>query len=236
MRFNQIFILCLLLSGNLAVDRREQVESTRTDQFETIYRSKGVAVFLNTDKNIHRNIVLYNINGTEFANISLKNNFMKFGKYKIGLSGLDLSNAILDKKYHFNPQEFYPDYGVIIFAYKSIYNGKAEVYIDKEKKNTKFIKLDPTLFNVESWKTHLMGAIPGVDNLKNPLRVNPNDLVSTKRIQVPDDAVFRIINLKGYWAQVECFSFCESTCERKYKGWIRWTNGKQPLLKLYYVC
>lgn len=236
MEFSRFFTLILFLLISLDKGRVEQNSPVKFDQFEAIYGSKGVLVYMNAGRNYRKNIMLFNSDGTVFATISTEKHLIKFGKYKFGLSGAELSDAMLDKKYQFNPQEFYPDYGVIIFAYKSIRNGKAEVYIDKEKKNTKFIKIDPTLFNVESWKTHLTGAIPGIDNLKNPLREKPNDSISTKQIKVPDDAIFRIINFKGYWTQVECFSFCESTCGKKYRGWIRWTDGKQPLLKLYYVC
>lgn len=236
MVYIKIIISALFLLGGIRVSYVKQSRLVQGNQFETVYGSKGVVSFISSDENYGKNIIIFNDDGTIFSTISLKGNFIKFGHHKISLSGPDLGQTLLDKRFHFSPYEFYPDYNIIRFACKAVRSRRAEIYIDKGKKHTKFINLNSPMFSVVDWKNHLLGAVLEVDNEKNYLRERPSDLLSTKRIQVPDDASFRITKFEGEWAQVECFSFCESTCERKYKGWIRWTNGKQPLLKLYYVC
>ncbi len=229
----QIFISVLLVCTGFSVD---QNKSIYIDEFQSVYDSKGVVSFNDNGTNYRKKIALYNANGTTFAVISLADHSIKLSNYKADISDIDLDKSILHKKYHFNPQEFFPDYNLIIFSYKNIIGGKAEVYIDKEKTTTKFIRIDSKLFKVESWKNHLIGSVLEIDNIRNPLREKPSDLTFIKKISVPNDASFRIIKFEGAWVQVECFSFCESTCDKKYRGWIRWTNGKQPLLKLYYTC
>lgn len=236
MYFNQLLTIVILLAGSLNLDRQAQNQPTRSEPFEAIYGSRGVVVYKNEDRNHHKNIILLNANGTVFASISLGEGFIKFGQYKVGLSGADLAAASLNTNYQFDPQGFYPDYGVVQFAYKLVSAGRVEVYINKQRTLTKFIKLDSTLFDIEDWRTHLSGAALEVDNSTNPLKEKPGDAASIKRISVPDDISFRITKFDGSWAQIECFNFCESVCDKKYKGWIRWTNGKQPLLKLYYAC
>lgn len=236
MKLNTSYSLMMVILFSCLNASVKQVKSLQVDQFETIYGSKGVVNFINSDENHGKNIVIFNSDRTIFSTISLKENFIKFGRYKVSLSGPDLGQALLDKRFHFSPYEFYPDYSIIRFAYKSINSQRVEVYIDKEKKHTKFVNLNSSEFSVVNWKNYLLGAVLEIDNEKNYLRERPNDLLSTKRTQVPDDANFCINKFEGEWVQVECFNFCESTCERKYKGWIKWTDGKQPLLRSYYTC
>ncbi len=236
MAYNLSFVLILLTLSGGSVKDRDQIQAGRQNQFETVYGAKGVVTFISSEKNNNKAIVLLNSNGTTFATISLAKSFIQFGQYKFGLSGADLGNAALDKKYHFHPHEFSPDYGLIQFAYKTITKGVAEVYIDKAKTTTKYMALNPALFSVQSWKELLMSAVVEVDNIKNPLREKPDDLATTKRFTVSDDVSFHINRFEGSWVYVTCIDFCDSPCTKKYKGWLKWTNGKQPLLTLYYTC
>jgi hypothetical protein len=222
-------------NSSLKVSRQVKVHSK--DSLEQIFSSKGVITFKNTDRNLDKGFVIYNHDGTIFSSISPKRNEITIIGKKYNLSEYEQSKEAFSSLYNFSPEAFYPEIGFIFqFTFNAIEGGQVEIYIDKNKLGTKFLKADTSIFTIESWEEHLLSSIIDFSDRKITIRQKPSDNAKSANIDARDFA-FSVKQIKGDWVEIECASFCDIACPpAKMSGWIRWRNKSEILIRFVYAC
>jgi hypothetical protein len=210
----------------------------QTDSLELFFHSKGVITFNPTDVNLKKGIEILNDDNTVYATIKLSFDKIIIQGKQFPMDAFSNNNK-LRNKYHFFPKEFFPDQSIIQFEFISIKNGFAEIYIDKVQGKRKKIKLNRSLFKVESWKEHLIGCMIDFNKRDNPIRKKMD--VNSESLEYEDskeEYIFVVSGIEGDWIKIECSDICEYPCDsgKKYDGWIKWKKGNQLLINLLYSC
>lgn len=246
-----IIIVCMLIIQNGCKGKQDQSIDARSnsiilkndsainqffsDSIEMFFHSKGVASFIFSDNNCKKFNIL-NKNGTVFATIDIAKDRIIINDKELVLSQFSYDNA-LKLKYDFEPKEFYPELSVIQFEYLQIKQNKIEVYLNKQKKITKFI--EPNCFKLEEWRKHLIGCMVDFDKNNNFIREKPEkEAVSLHYEDSDEDLIFIISEIKGDWVKLECVEICDYTCnhKNKFNGWIMWKQFGKMIIQLLYSC
>lgn len=216
----------------------QQQSVTYTDSIEAFFHSKGVLVFIPSDKNLNKSFTLLNNDGSVYAQVNIGADEVLINGKKHNLSNFT-NDQNLRQEYNFFPKEFYPDHTVFQFEYLSVKNDLAEVLINKEKNVRKYIKVDKSMFKVETWKRHLVGTMIDFDVKTNPIRVSKSEQSKSVGFESSgNDYIFVITEIAGDWIKVECSDICENPCDdgKKYDGWIKWKDNNKLLIRLLYAC
>ncbi|WP_109416792.1 hypothetical protein [Pararcticibacter amylolyticus] len=163
---------------------------------------------------------------------------MPNGRFTTTLSDYERLKGEYLKRYNFSPRLFYPQTGFLFqFELKTLKGNKAEVFINTDKTVTKYMKADTSLFNIQSWRHHILGAIIDFNHRKNPIREHPSDAAEVVDLEENDDLAFSVIRIKDEWIQIECTSFCGVSCpDKAIRGWVKWKSKSNVLIRFIYSC
>lgn len=225
-------------SGIIDQIKTNNGERAIIDSLELFFKSKGVVSFINTDINNKNGFSIYNKDGTIFLEVFPKTDELIFKGEKYKLSNYDQIRSNLMDLYGFSPKAFFPQNGFIFqFEYRSIEDNQIEIYVNREKSDLKYLKSNNKLFAIETWKQHLLGRIIDFNLRKNPIKKQPLSSSESINLDKYDDIVFSIKGIKGEWVEIECTSFCETSCpDKKITGWIKWRDKKGILIRFTYAC
>lgn len=130
----------------------------------------------------------------------------------------------------FAPFAFHPDYFLLALKCTGEDNNRYEVIVNEDTGLKKFLKKDPAL-KFQSWEEHVKGAFAVKFNqVENPLRESPD---GKARKDLPKEVPFHPVEAKGEWLKVR---WGESQQPKKdtASGWIKWRDGDQILVELFY--
>lgn len=241
--FSLQFIFIFIVFSCSCYSRHSKIENDSylineniEDTLNIYFNSKGVISFNPTDENIRKSIKILNEDNTLYANIDLLNQIIEVNNKKFKLEDFE-NNIELQAIYNFAPKEFYPDYYIIQFEIKNIYDSIAEIFIDKKNNIVKRINVNNDLFIIQTWKEHFIGSMVIFNKHTNSIRKYNNDnAVSMGYENSKDEYVFIISDIKGEWIKIECIDICGFACDSRYNGWIRWKKDNMLLIKFAYVC
>ena len=125
---------------------------------------------------------------------------------------------------------FYPDYDIIVldaFKYKSGY----KVFVNGF---WKYVKLSPNV-SYKTWVNHLIKDIYVVADIKNPVYEKNN--LKSRIITSENIYSYKVVRVEGEWIEVECLKECEGCPQNRIqRGWMKWKQGNNILIDLYYSC
>lgn len=225
---------CIKASNDAKTEKAHQPE---TVTFEKILGSDGVVSFISSDANLQVGFELLNADGSKYATIIPGSDEIIIESKKYSLS-LFANNDGLKKNYSFFPRHFSIDNYVIQYELVAVKDSLIEIYLDKAHKVTKYLKKNDAVFKVENWRDHCRGAMIDFDLEKNPIKLDASDASDSVQLDDGTDVVFIGGEVRGEWIFIQCSNVCEIPCpqQSKLNGWIRWTDGKQMIIKLFYSC
>ena len=220
------------------INLTREIQSKSDNELDASFNSKGVVKFINNGKNEKASFEILNLDGSVFASVSLASSRINISGRSFKLSDYDQNKELIKDKFSFDPEVFSIESGnVIVFQYVRVNGPNVEIYINKDKKLIKTIKLNAKLFKIESWNNHMIGALIDFNIRKNSIFDNPNE--KSRKIAIDNDEVtFVIDELKGDWVRIECLNFCDIQCPKNktYSGWLRWRIGKRLIIRFVYSC
>jgi hypothetical protein len=218
--------------------------SKDTINYEKILSSKGVVRVRVSEmiaNDTWEEIVIYNKNGSVYALTDETKQMLtiedKKYKYKYGFLDEEAFKDELEKKHNFRVKEFLLTGGNIEFECKSIEKDRYEIYINKEKGITKYVKNDKHIYRYEPWSEYLYKHYISFD--KNKLMKKENEDVppiNKKELSLYD---FKAVEIKDRWMKIKAVSSdCKNIkdSDNIIQGWINWYNGENILIDTYSDC
>ena len=125
---------------------------------------------------------------------------------------------------------YYPDYGIFVIDANKINDKDYEVFINGE---WKIIKENSTL-QYKKWGDFIKDLLIKLpDNISLHCQKN----IKSKKMTSQKDLSYKVLEVNGDWIKIECNKNCDDCNEKQpIKGWVKWKNGNNLLVYLYYVC
>lgn len=178
---------------------------------------------------LHKKLKFYNQQGEIIYTIENLESDVITTKGKVKYSRNDTTNPLAPRV--FNPN---PDYFRLILDCNVIQSKYYEVIIDRGSSTKAYIKKSDPLFKLQTIEEHITewGSI-GIDfnRAENNLHEEPNS--NSEIIHHNLEKKYKIwqgefLKISGDWLQI--------SIDEKEQGWIRWRNGNQILIRMYYAC
>lgn len=241
-------LFCLIFLNQINYCRSNDLKSLESDSLKVLLntqmKSLGVVYFIRDEEVLDTvsNLIIYNKDGSVYADLStLYGGVFLINGDKYPVETIDDSLCSLLYKHGFKPKEFQPINTYIQFECKAIVDKYYEVFINKERNLTKFIKRSDTYFAFDPWNKHIFNCFIGFSSIRNPLRKRPDDNAPvyeyfTYEIRNYD---FKVAEIKGDWMKIKSiYPSCDDrpVSKNKYNGWIRWRENNKVVIKTYYEC
>lgn len=212
---------------------------------EKIFSSIGV-ISIDFEKLTELDMVdeffIYNQDGSTYANISYLEQKLLIDKsvydFKYSVDEENAAKKLLAKNHGFNIKEFLPAMSIIQFECKSIEKDRYEVFINKEKGITKYLKKDKVKFKYEPWAKYIFSCFISFDVIKNSLRSGSDDKISIPKQDELKQYDFKAVEISGEWMKIKMVnSICKKVKKEMAKeGWIKWREGNKLLIIMYNDC
>lgn len=235
------FFFILICIGSLASPF--QTTLSVDSLVKATYKSTGVLRIKNKVSGKRKDLTIYNQTGSVYATISLTRNTVQFNKVVYDFNRQNLDPDLLNKQAGFSPLAFYPEYTLAYFETADRVSNKIFIYINSDKKTKKYVLYDPTQMVIQSWKEHLLNNDDSIiveiefNAANNPLvsKLNGTSKLLANTAKAAEIS-WKIRQFSGQWIEIESIEGCNPKPTRHYRGWIRWTDGKRPLLSVAYDC
>ncbi|WP_461633375.1 hypothetical protein [Labilibaculum euxinus] len=135
-------------------------------------------------------------------------------------------------KDEFNPYAFHYDYVILMFKCLSYDGERYKVIVDERTGLTKWIK-SKSIWKLENWEEHIVNSVATIDAdyESNPIRKKPDVLSTIIEINTENlDPAIGPLLIEGDWLKIK---YWEN--DIKNTGWIRWKEGKQIIISLWYL-
>ena len=176
----------------------------------------------------------YGVNGEEDSIVNIfKSAEDKIPMYQFTIKELDLAFRCNEDTLGFNPLEFMPTPGRIMFRCIDSINGMYKVVINENSGTEYWIRKGKNI-DLTDWLSYLEGS--EYIQADDPLREMPDD---NAPIILNRDSCFlyQILAMKGEWIQVESSGYCNIYREmlgkpniHEIKGWVKWRNGNKLMV------
>lgn len=165
--------------------------------------------------------------------------FNKDGSLWYSFSFYDDSDIKFDgSNTDFNPFAFHQDNFLLVFKCVGVVGEWYQVIVNENSGLRKFVKKDDPLFTFQKWEDHIINLFAvGVDGSTNPVLSRPEN---GERVQVPKGVNFYPDRIDGVWLRIrwdESESEEANNTNRKQGmryGWIRWKDGNNIIIELFY--
>lgn len=215
---------------------REAKDVVYKDSLSQLFKSNGIASFINTNENLKRNFKVMNEDGSEFINVLINKDSIVVKGKGFKLSEFE-TNRNLFQRQQFSPRGFWPEYGIFQFEVVSFNDTFIEVFIDKDKNIKKRIAFDSTLFKVESWEQHIIGTMIDFNQQRQFIHSYPSEKSPSMHYeQTDEELIFVVSKIQGDWLYIESENICGFEKNPKYDGWIKWRDKENILIKFSYAC
>jgi hypothetical protein len=239
-----ILLGAVLISAPNSYSADSVSTSKDTVNYEKLFSSKGVVRVRVSEmiaNDTWEEIIIYNKNGTVYALTDEAKQMLtiegKQYKYKYGYLDEEAFKDELEKKHNFRVKEFLLTGSNIEFECKSIEKDRYEIFINKEKGITKYVKNDKHIYRYEPWSEYLYKHYISFDKNKLMKKENENvSLINKKELSLYD---FKAVEIKDRWMKIKAVSSgCKSIKGNNniIQGWINWCNGKKILIDTYSDC
>lgn len=232
-----LFLILFLLFNKSIYSEATKNDSTLAE----IMQSKGVVYFKNDEliMDTVESLCLYNKDGSKFLRYSFVEPYFTVDGEKYLSDSIEFHMDILEKKHKFNPRFFKPNDGVIFqFECKEIDEEYFEVYINKEKNLTKYIKKSDSFFIFETWEKNIFRGYVNFGFSENPIhkKIGLTESILDYNSYDIMDLVFKAKKIEGEWMYVYSTYYWYNYKKKnnKYKGWIRWRDGMKVLIEIQF--